>query len=260
VRSRSAFLAAVSFAVAIIGLSGCTASGGEGAATGATASGAAAAGATYSAAQLSRMLDRASVKLGVTGNLVGDAELKAMAGKLGGTQGLGKLLSDGNVTYSPASCGSLITDALSGGTPQHTIAAQLTAGSTSITVATNDGKPLSEAQKSSWVGPLDKMLGECGHLTMSFDLAGAKTTADMTMKKVATSTKADVTVGVQQTMIFSLGDKTVSAVNTVVQAISGNVFITVMNTRTNQATEWDGTDAAPAPVDAVNAVVASAAE
>lgn len=253
-------IAAASFVVAMLGVSGCTGPGGEGGATGATASGAAAAGATYSAAQLSRMLDRASVKLGVTGKLVSDAELKDMAGKLGGAQGLGKLLGDGNVTYSPVSCGSLITDALSGGTPKDTIAAQLTAGSTSITVAANDGKPLSEAQKSSWVGPLDKMLSACGHLTMSFDLAGAKTTADMTMKKVATSTKADVTVGVEQTMIFSLGDETVSAVNTVVQAISGNLFITAMNTRTNQATEWDATDAAPAPVDAVNAVVASAAE
>jgi hypothetical protein len=244
-----------------MGLSGCTASGREAGATGATvgtASGAAAAGATYSAAGLSRLLDRASVKLGVTGKLVGDADLKAMAGKLGAAGGLGRLLGDADVTYSPASCGTLVTDALSGGTPQHTIAAQLTAGGTSITLAANDGKPLSHAQKSSWVGPLDKVLSQCGHLTMSFDLAGAKTTADMTMKKVATSTTADTTVGVEQTIIFGLGDETVSAVNTVVQAISGNVFITVMNTRTNQATEWDATDAALAPADVVDAVVASA--
>ncbi|MFF1879495.1 hypothetical protein [Leifsonia sp. NPDC058230] len=253
------FLLVALFAAAIVAVSGCTATASvhrAGEATSAAAD--ASVGATYSAADLSRLLDRASVKLGVTGQLVGDAELKDAARELGGAEGLGRLLGDPGVTFSSASCGTLIRDALSAGTPKDTIAAQLTAGSSSITVAANDGEPLSPAQKSSWIEPLDTMLSECPHLTIDFDLAGKKTTADMTMKKVATSTTADSTVGVVQTMTFALDGATVAAVNTVVQAVSGNLFVTVMNTRTNQATEWAGTDAPLDPVDAVNAVVESA--
>ncbi|WP_431278526.1 hypothetical protein [Leifsonia poae] len=241
----------------VLALAGCTtipdASGAA-----ATAGSAAPAAATYTARELSRVVERAATKLGVEGQELNDQQIKDATAKLGGGAGLSAMLGGAKVTYLPATCGDLITKALSGGVPKDLIAAQLTAGHTSITVSSNDGKPLTTAQKSSSAQPIDDALNDCRTMTMSFDVAGVTTTADLTLKKADLVTKAESTVALEQTMVLTVGGQNISAVNTIVQGREGNLLITVINSRTDQTTDADDPAATPDPVDAVNAVVASA--
>jgi hypothetical protein len=76
------------------------------------------------------------------------------------------------------------------------------------------------------------------------------------MKETDAHTDADETVGLEQTVSFTSGDTAVSSVSSVVQAVSGNLLISAVRTRTDQTSDIEAQQAVVSPTEAVDAVVA----
>jgi hypothetical protein len=175
---------------------------------------------------------------------------------LGGGSGWIDFLGVADVAYTPEVCGTLVTDALAGGVPNDAIAAQFRAGVTTITVASFAGRALTSAQRSAWTTAADDALEKCSKVTMSFELSGTRMSATATMKETDAHTDADETVALEQTLSFTSGDTAVSSVSSVVQAVSGNLLISAVRTRTDQTSDIEAQQAVVSPTEAVDAVVA----
>jgi hypothetical protein len=210
---------------------------------------------TFTADDLVDVLDRTGTTLGVDGTLVTDQQLKDAADELGGSSGLIDFLGLRDVAYSPQVCGTLITDGLAGGVPKDAIAAQFRAGATTITVASFADRALTSSERSAWTTTADDALEKCSKVMMSFEVSGTTMSATATMKKTDAHTGADQTVGLEQTMSFTYGDKAVSSVSSVVQAASGNLLISAISTRTDQTSDVEAQETVVSPTEAVDAVV-----
>lgn len=241
--------------VAAVLLAGCTGADAGAGRGGPHPSAEADGGQTFTANDLVGVLDRTGTTLGVDGQLVTDAQLKDAVGQVGSESGLIQSLGMRDVTYSPETCGTMVTDALAGGVPKDAIASQFRAGSTTITVASLADRRLTAAQKDAWTSTTDDALDRCSRVSVSFELRGTRMSAFVTMKKVGARTAAERTAAVEQTISFSSGDTNASSVSRTVVAVSGNLLISATSTRTDQTAEVEAQQPAVAPAKAVDTVV-----
>jgi hypothetical protein len=187
---------------------------------------------TYTAADLQGILTNVKKTLGSDGTIVTDAQLKKLTTNSGGLSGL---LTKSGITFKPAACAQLIqsklpTAANGFGLGGSAIGAALTSKTgSSLGLSSAAGKALPASVTSTLSDGFGALTSACSSMKISIKVGSSAISIAVKLTQLAATSKADQTVGVQETLTVpaTAGTKPKPITVTIVEARKGNLLISV---------------------------------